>query len=52
MAFGLRRTAGAIALANAALLAIRIREEEALLTQQPGYNEHFNRKPRFIPKLF
>lgn len=50
-AFGLPRLALAVTVANAALLAIRIREEEALLFSLPGYREHFTDKPRFIPFL-
>jgi methyltransferase len=37
---------------NVALLTIRIRDEEALLSQVPGYNEAFTGKARFIPGLF
>ncbi len=51
-AFGLTRAAAAASLANAALLAARIREEEALLSRLPGYQEHFADKPRFLPGLF
>jgi methyltransferase len=50
-AFGLTRFAVAASLANAVLLAIRIRDEEALLFQLPGYHERFNDKPRFLPWL-
>ncbi len=52
LAFGLRRTAAAVAIANAMLLAVRIREEESLLGARPRYEEHFARKARFIPKVF
>ena len=50
-AFGLHRLALGATLANAALLAVRIREEEALLFELPGYYEHFAGKPRFVPFL-
>ena len=52
MAFGLRRLAAIIALANALLLFARIREEETFLRARPGYEEHFGRKARFVPRLF
>jgi hypothetical protein len=39
----------AAAAVNACLLALRIRDEEALLMQHPAYRDHFNDKPRFIP---
>ncbi len=52
LAFGLRRLAFGAAVAHAAILAVRIRDEEALLAQTPGYNEHFRTKKRFIPGLF
>lgn len=52
MAFGLRRLAMRATAVNAALLALRIPEEERLLSQRPGYNAHFARKKRFIPGLF
>ncbi len=52
MAFGLRRLAVAIALANAVLLAFRINEEERALLRVPGYREYMASVPRFIPKLF
>jgi methyltransferase len=51
LAFGLRRVAVAATIANALLLAVRIREEERLLFQLEGYEEHFRRLPRFIPFL-
>ncbi len=38
--------------ANAALLSIRVREEEAMLMELPGYEEHFASKKRFIPGIF
>lgn len=52
MAFGLRAFAIAISLANAGLLALRIRDEEALLEAVPGWEEHFRTKKRFIPGLW
>ena len=48
-AFGLGSVAIGATVANAALLAVRVREEEALLFDLPGYREHFGDKPRFIP---
>jgi methyltransferase len=51
-AFGLARLATVATACNAALLSVRIREEEALLFQLPGYAEHFGDKPRFIPGVF
>ena len=50
-AFGLDRAAVTATLINAALLKIRISEEEALLFRLPGYEEHFGDKPRFLPSL-
>jgi methyltransferase len=52
LAFGLRRLAIIGALANVALLTLRIRDEEALLGELPGYPEHFGHLPRFLPGLF
>ena len=52
MAFRARKLAVAMTVANAALLTVRVREEEALLMQLPGYAEHFERKKRFIPGVF
>ena len=37
--------------ANAAVLAPRIRQEEALLDAVPGYREAFANQPRFVPRL-
>ena len=51
MAFGLRQLALCASLANVTLLALRIRDEEALLTELPGYLDHFADKPRFVPKI-
>jgi methyltransferase len=51
-AFGLPRFALLFTLANAAVLAVRVHEEEALLFQVPGYAEHFAGKRRFIPGVF
>jgi methyltransferase len=50
--FGLHRLAVVATLINAALLTLRVQEEEALLFQLPGYGEHFSNKPRFVPGLF
>jgi methyltransferase len=50
-AFGLLRFAAAATAANGVLLAVRIREEERLLFGLPGYGEHFEGRPRFIPRL-
>jgi methyltransferase len=50
-AFGLWRLAAAATVVNAALLGPRIREEEALLAQLPGYREQFEGKRRFVPGL-
>jgi methyltransferase len=52
LAFGLRGTGMALAAVNAALLAVRIHDEEALLAARPGWREHFAEKPRFLPGLF
>lgn len=51
MAFGLPRLALAASLANAALLACRIPEEEAALMRLPGYREHFGVRARFLPGI-
>ena len=51
-AFRLDRLAIAASAVNALLLAVRIKEEEAALFQLPGYREHFDEKPRFLPSLF
>jgi len=51
-AFGLNRLATLATVSNAALLTLRIREEEALLFELPGYAEHFGDKPRFLPGVF
>ena len=52
LAFGLPRLAALAFVANAFLLAVRVRDEERLLSHLPGYTEHFGRKPRFLPGLF
>ncbi|MCK9518008.1 MAG: hypothetical protein M0R74_03110 [Dehalococcoidia bacterium] len=52
MAFGLERLATLASFANGLLLAVRIRDEERLLRQLPGYEEHFRDKARFVPGLF
>ena len=49
MGFGLKHLALTASLTNAALLALRIRDEERLLFELPGYLEHFGDKPRFLP---
>jgi hypothetical protein len=49
MAFGLKRLAIWATLINAVLLMLRIRDEERLLAELPGYLEHFADKPRFVP---
>ena len=51
LAFGLRRLACLGLIANAALITIRIRDEERLLMAKPGYEEHFGRKRRLLPYL-
>ena len=51
-AFGLNRLATVATVSNAALLTVRIREEEALLFELPGYADHFGDKPRFLPGVF
>ena len=51
-AFGLGRFAVLATIANIVLLAVRVREEEALLFDVPGYREHFQDKRRFIPGVF
>ena len=51
-AFGLNRLAAVAAASNAVLLSIRIREEEQLLVELPGYREHFADRRRFLPWLF
>ena len=52
MAFRLRALAIFAAVANGALLAVRIRDEERLLFAESGYRRHFATKPRFLPRLF
>ena len=52
MGFRARKLALAATIANAALLSVRIREEEAMLMQLPGYEEHFRHKKRFLPGVF
>jgi methyltransferase len=51
LAFGMRQLALAATLVNAMLMVIRIREEERLLGEIPGYDDHFAQKPRFLPRL-
>jgi methyltransferase len=50
--FGALRLALVASALNALLIAVRVREEEALLSELPGYREHFEGKPRFLPGLF
>lgn len=50
-AFSLPRLAFIATVANALVLAVRIRDEEALLMKLPGYEEHFGRLPRFVPRI-
>lgn len=52
LAFRLPGLALVASLANAALLSLRIPEEERLLERLPGYVDHFGHRPRFIPGLF
>ena len=52
LAFGLPRLALMAGIANALLLTLRIRDEEALLFRLPGYREHFGRKKRLLPGFF
>lgn len=52
LAFGLPLLAAFASIANAALLALRIPEEETLLQRIPGYEPHFRDLPRFVPRLF
>lgn len=51
-AFGLSRLAIGATAVNAALLAVRVHEEESLLFELPGYREHFEGKARFLPGVF
>ena len=51
LAFGLRRLATAVFVANVVLVAIRIRDEERLLRRLPGWNEHFATRKRFMPRI-
>lgn len=44
-------SAAALSVANALVLAPRIRGEEALLALVPGYVERMGDKPRFLPRL-
>jgi hypothetical protein len=50
-AFGLTWLALAASLANALLLAVRIRDEERLLLRSEAYRRHFGDKPRFLPRI-
>jgi methyltransferase len=51
-AFGLPWLAIAASAINAALMVVRVRDEEALLFELPGYEDHFGDKKRFIPGVF
>lgn len=44
-------SAAALSAANALILAQRIRAEDRLLAQIPGYSERMGQKPRFVPRL-
>lgn len=50
--FGALRLAVTGSALNALLIAIRVGEEEALLSELPGYREHFDGKARFLPGVF
>ena len=52
MAFRAPKLAVIVTVANAALLAVRVHEEEQSLMELPGYARHFIYKKRFIPGLF
>lgn len=52
MAAGAWRSAALLSAANAALLAGRIRAEEALLRSVPGYEAAFRGRARFLPGIF
>ena len=52
MAFRAPKLALIVTVLNAALLTVRIHEEEAALMTLPGYARHFAGKQRFIPRLF
>jgi methyltransferase len=52
LGFRMRKLAVFVTLANAGLLALRIREEEEALRALPGWDEHFGDKARFIPRVF
>jgi methyltransferase len=45
-------TATILAVANGLVLARRIRDEEALLADVPGYQQLMGGKPRFVPLFF
>jgi methyltransferase len=49
LAFGLRQFAIGAAVVNGILLTLRIRDEERLLRELPGYVEHFDDMPRLVP---
>lgn len=51
-AFGLGRLAVAAILVNALLMVVRVRDEERLLFENPGYEAHFSSKKRFLPYIF
>lgn len=50
--FRLWRLAAFATVVNALLLTVRIRDEEQLLRQRPGWSEHFDRLKRFVPGVF
>jgi len=52
LAFGLPGLAVAASAVNAGLMVVRVRDEEALLFELPGYAEHFEKKRRFLPGIF
>jgi methyltransferase len=52
MGAGAWRSAAGLSLLNGAVLQDRIRAEEALLAEVPGYEELFATKSRFIPHIF
>jgi methyltransferase len=50
MIFGAQVTAASATVANCLLLAIRIRQEEALLARLTEYEEALKGRPRLIPR--
>lgn len=51
-AFALSRLGAVASMLNAALLFVRIREEEALLGELPGYRDYLDSHRRLIPFVF